>query len=179
MGKIHESITPQLSKWVEKQKLFFVSTAPLSGDGLVNNSPKGLDSFRILDEHTVAYIDLVGSGVETIAHLKENGRITIMFCAFEGPPKILRFYGKGEVLERGTPDFAAMQHLFPGYMNARSIIKINVQRIQDACGYAVPILEFKQERDVLDKWAENKGTDGLEKYIRENNAESLDGLKGI
>jgi hypothetical protein len=117
--------------------------------------------------------------VETIAHLKENGRITIMFCAFEGPPKILRFYGKGEVLERGTPDFTAMQHLFPGYMNARSIIKINVQRIQDACGYAVPILEFKQERDVLDKWAENKGTDGLEKYIRENNAESLDGLKGI
>lgn len=179
MGKIHESITPQLTKWVEKQKLFFVSTAPLSGDGLVNNSPKGLDSFRILDEHTVAYIDLVGSGVETIAHLKENGRITIMFCAFEGPPKILRFYGKGEVLERDTPDFAAMQHLFPSYMNARSIIKINVQRIQDACGYAVPILEFKQERDVLDKWAANKGADGIKKYIRERNSESLDGLKGI
>ncbi|MFT4971390.1 MAG: hypothetical protein ACI9XO_001430 [Paraglaciecola sp.] len=179
MGKIHESITPKLSEFIQKQKLFFVSTAPLSDNGLINNSPKGLDSFCILDKHTVAYIDLVGSGVETIAHLKENGRITIMFCAFEGAPKILRLYGKGEVLERDTASFEAMQHHFPDYINARSIIKIKVQRIQDACGYAVPILEFKQERDVLDKWAANKGTDGIKTYIRKRNSVSLDGMKGV
>lgn len=179
MGKVHEAITPRLKEFIQKQHLFFVSTAPLSGEGLINNSPKGLDSFRILDEHTVAYIDLVGSGVETIAHLKENGRITVMFCAFEGPPNILRLYGKGEVLERDSEGFEQMKHHFPTYINARSIIKINVHRIQDACGYAVPILEFKQERDVLDKWAERKGADGISTYIREKNAVSLDGLKGV
>lgn len=178
MGKIHESITPQLSNWIEKQRLFFVSTAPLSSTGLINNSPKGLDSFRILDEHSVAYIDLVGSGVETIAHLKENQRITIMFCAFEGPPKILRLYGQGEVFEKGMEGFNNLKHHFPTYINARSIIKIKVQRIQDACGYAVPLMEFKEERDVLDKWAVNKGKEGISKYIKERNSTSLDGLKG-
>lgn len=179
MGKIHEAITPQLSDWIKKQKLFFVSTAPLSGAGLINNSPKGLDSFRILDEHSVAYLDLVGSGIETIAHLKENQRITIMFCAFDGPPKILRLYGKGEVFEVGTAGFDNLKHHFPTYTNARSIIKINVHRIQDACGYAVPVMEFKEDRDVLDKWAANKGKTGIHTYIKERNSTSIDGLTGF
>ena len=179
MGKIYESITPQIQEWIGQQKLFFVSTAPLSGDGLINCSPKGMDSFRVLDEHTVAYLDLVGSGVETIAHLKENQRITVMFCAFEGAPKIFRFYGQGEVLEKNSADFDTLKYHFPAYLGARSIIKIKVQRIQDACGYAVPVLEFKKERDVLNEWAENKGKEGIETYIQNNNSESLDGLRGI
>ena len=179
MGKIHESITPALQTWIRQQKMFFVSTAPLSGDGLINCSPKGLDSFRIFDEKTVAYLDLTGSGVETIAHLKENGRITIMFCSFEGPPKILRLYGHGVVFEKDTPGFERLAPHFPNYINARSIIQINCQRIQDACGYAVPLMVFKKERDVLDKWAERKGVEGIKAYHKEKNTKSIDGLKGL
>jgi len=179
MGKIFQTIDDKLQNWIEKQKMFFVSTAPLDKEGLVNCSPKGLDSFRVLDGNTVAYLDLTGSGVETIAHLKENQRITIMFCAFEGPPKILRLYGKGEVLEKGTLEFEKLKPQFPEYLGERSIILVHLHRIQDSCGYAVPNYEFKGERDVLLKWTANKGPDGVVAYRKEKNANSLDGLKGL
>ncbi|GJM31201.1 MAG: pyridoxamine 5'-phosphate oxidase [Saprospiraceae bacterium] len=179
MGKVFPSLDQRWRDWIGQQHLFFVSTAPLSGEGLINCSPKGLDSFRIIDEHTVAYLDLTGSGIETIAHLRENRRISIMFCAFEGPPKILRLYGQGTVLEKGTSGYQELRPFFPDFRGERSIIKIEVQRIQDSCGYAVPEYEYKGERDVLLKWVDNKGDAGVEAYIKERNSVSLDGLPGI
>lgn len=179
MGKLYDHITETLKEWIEKQKIFFVSTAPLSSDGHINCSPKGLDSFRVLDDNTVAYQDLTGSGVETIAHLKENGRIVIMFCAFDGPPKIVRIYGEGTVIEREHPEFQALHQLFPERLGVRAYIKIRATRISDSCGYAVPLYEFEEDRDVLDKYAANKGEDGLEEYRKNKNAESIDGLKGL
>ncbi|WP_394792899.1 pyridoxamine 5'-phosphate oxidase family protein [Armatimonas sp.] len=151
MGKVYEHITPELSAWVAQQKMFFVATAPLSGAGLVNCSPKGGDSFRILNEHQVAYQDLTGSGIETIAHLRENSRIVVMFCAFEGAPKIVRFHGAGEVVGREHPEFAEL----------------------------VPLYEFREPRLVLDKWAESQGDDGLRTYRQSKNTQSLDGLPGL
>jgi hypothetical protein len=180
MGKVFATIDDRWQNWIALQKMFFVSTAPQSTEGLINCSPKGLDSFRVIDELTVAYIDLAGSGIETVAHLKENGRITIMFCAFDGPPKILRLYGKGEVLEVGTEAFEALAHHFPQYQGARSIIKVNVSRIQDACGFSVPTYSYEGERDTLLKWAEKKGgAIGVKEYINDRNKESIDGLPGI
>lgn len=179
MGKEYPLIDDTIRHWIKKQKLFFVSTAPLSGDGLVNCSPKGIDTFRVLDERTIAYLDLTGSGVETIAHLKENGRITIMMCAFEGPPKIFRFYGKGSVLEKGSGEYAERIHAFEEFVGARSIIKVDVERIIDSCGYSVPLYAFKDDRDVLLKWAETKGEDGVRGYQAEKNAKSLEGLEGL
>ena len=179
MGKEHETINEGLCEWVEKQKLFFVSTAPLSGDGLVNCSPKGMNTFRILDPKTVAYLDLTGSGVETIAHLRENGRITIMFCAFEGSPNILRLYGKGQVFERGSSEYEANLEHFDELLGARAIIHIEVHRIIDSCGYSIPLYKFAGDRDILTKWSERKGQDGVDAYNQENNLKSLDGLPGI
>jgi len=179
MGKKYAVIDAKMEEWIGAQKLFFVSTAPLSEDGLINCSPKGMDSFRVIDERTIAYLDLTGSGVETIAHLKENGRIVIMMCAFDGPPKIFRFYGVGEALEKGSEGFNEMKHLFPEYLGARSIIRVSVETIRDACGYAVPHYEYKEERDVLDKWTKNKGAEGIAAYQVEQNTQSLDGLPGL
>ena len=179
MGKVFDQITPRLHSWIEKQKMFFVSTAPLSEDGLVNLSPKGLDSFRILDENTVVYLDLTGSGVETIAHLKENQRITIMFCAFEGPPNIVRLYGKGEVYEKGSSQFEHYESLFPHYSSTRAFIVVKVFRVSTACGYAVPLMEYKEDRDTLMQWADRKGSEGLITYQKEKNTKSIEGLKGL
>lgn len=162
--------------FVQQQKMFFVSTAPLTAEGHINLSPKGLDSFRILDEHRIAYLDLTGSGAETIAHLNENQRITIMFCAFEGKPNILRFYGKGRVLEKGSTEYEALYPEFTPHAGARAIIVVEVTRVADSCGYAVPRYEFVAERDVLDKWCERKGSAGLADYRADNNKKSLDGL---
>ncbi|RYZ51027.1 MAG: pyridoxamine 5'-phosphate oxidase family protein, partial [Sphingobacteriales bacterium] len=122
MGKIYNSITPQLSEWIGRQKIFFVSTAPLNGEGHINCSPKGLDSFRILSTDQVAYQDLTGSGVETIAHVKENGRMVIMFCAFDGPPRIVRFHGKANVITPEMPEFIEMDRLFPHRAGTRAYI---------------------------------------------------------
>jgi len=142
MGKLYESIDDSLVEFIQAQKMFFVATAPLSGDGLVNVSPKGLDSFRVLDSQTVAYADLTGSGIETVAHLKENGRIVIMFCSFDQTPKILRLHGRGDVIERSHADFAQLQSLFPEYIGLRSFIRIRCERISDSCGWGVPRYEF-------------------------------------
>ncbi|MCG8329484.1 MAG: pyridoxamine 5'-phosphate oxidase family protein [Chitinophagales bacterium] len=181
MGKFYESITPKMKEWIEAQKMFFVATAPLAADGHVNCSPKGLDSFRVLDEHTVAYLDLTGSGVETIAHLRENGRLTIMFCAMNGAPKIVRLFGKGTVYELGTDQFEALKIHFPAHLGlgARSIIQLKVDKVGDSCGFAVPRYEYQEQRDTLIKWAENKGKEGVSSYQQEKNKYSIDGLPGM
>ena len=179
MGKVFDTITPELQKWIEKQKMFFVATAPLSANGHINCSPKGLDSFRIIDAHTVAYQDLTGSGIETIAHIQENKRIVLMFCAFNGPPKIVRLHGEGEAITPGHKGFEFLSSQFPYRRGTRAYIRIQLNRISDSCGYAVPLYEFVKDRDVLDKWAEAKNDEGLEEYRAAKNAVSIDGIKGL
>jgi len=142
-------------------------------------SPKGSDTFRVLDERSIAYLDLTGSGVETILHLKENGRITIMKCTLEGPPKIFRFYGRVEVFEKGGDEFAELIGAFGYTPGARSIIKIDLEWIIGSCGHLVPKYEFKEDRDTLEKWAETKGEEGVLEYQASKNAKSLDGLEGL
>ncbi|WP_309397818.1 pyridoxamine 5'-phosphate oxidase family protein [Cerasicoccus maritimus] len=179
MGKVYDAIDDKIRQWVEHQKLFFVATAPLSGDGLVNCSPKGMDSFRILGPTTVAYLDLTGSGVETIAHLKENGRIVVMFCAFDGGPKIMRFHGKGVVHELGSEGYAALLPQFEEIAGARSIIVVEVSRISDSCGWGVPLYDYKEDRQTLRIASEKEGPDGMIAYREKNNRQSLDGLIGF
>jgi Pyridoxamine 5'-phosphate oxidase len=179
MGDVFDGIDAQLQAWIERQHVFFVATAPRGDDGFVNCSPKGLDSLRVLDPHTVAYLDLTGSGVETIAHLKENGRIAVMLCAFDGPPRIVRLNGRGTVVHPGDRDFDALVARFPRQLGVRCVIRIALTRISDSCGYAVPLMSFVAEREALTKWSQKKGVDGVVEYQRENNAKSLDGLTGV
>lgn len=179
MGKAYSELSDRHIDWIAKQQMFFVATAPLTADGFVNLSPKGLDSFRVLSPTEVAYVDLTGSGVETIAHVQENGRITLQFCAFEGPPLILRIYGTGTVITPDQPEFAELSPLFPTYVSTRAIIKISATRISDSCGYSVPLYEYVGQRDQLLKWADHKGESGLHEYQAAKNAESLDGLPGL
>lgn len=179
MGKVFDSLEGELAEFIAAQHLFFVATAPLSSDGSINVSPKGYDSLRVLGPRTLAYLDLTGSGVETIAHLRENGRITLMWCAFEGRPRIVRVYGRGEVLLPGSADFDALRGRFVPHDGTRSIIRITAERIADACGYTVPRFSLVGGRDQLDKWVDNKGPAGLEAYRRDRNAVSIDGLPGL
>ena len=179
MGKLYEEITADLSAWVKQQHLFFVATAPAGNDGHLNCSPKGLDTLRILDPHHVAYLDLTGSGAETIAHLRENGRIVFMFCAFAGPPKIVRFHGTGTVITAESPLWPQLRPTFPDYPGARTIIHAQITRISDSCGYGVPKFEYLEERDALERWANNKGGEGVVAYQRQKNAHSIDGLPGL
>src|SRR3954453_17417166 len=159
--------------------MFFVATAPLGADGHVNVSPKGLESFAVLGPRSVAYIDLTGSGVETIAHLKENGRIIVMLCAFEGPPRIVRLNGRGIAVHPGDREYDALVALFPKQLGVRSVIRIDLTRISDSCGYAVPLMNFVAEREALTKWSQKKGEAGVLDYQRERNSKSLDGLTGV
>lgn len=182
MGRTYESITPQLAEWILGQPLFFVATAPLSGDGHINCSPKGnRDELVLLDDRTVAYLDQTGSGVETVAHLSENGRIVLMFCAFEGPPRIVRLHGRGRAVRRGDDGFAALAAVFPrgDGVGVRSVVVVDCQRISDSCGYGVPIMAFDGHRPTMDEWADRKGPDGIAAYWSEKNTTSLDGLPGI
>lgn len=179
MGKVFESIDEKLESWIAEQHLFFVATAPLSGDGLVNCSPKGMDSFRVLSPNEVAYLDLTGSGIETIAHIQENGRIVVMFCAFQGAPRIVRLHGTGTVIPPDHADWQALASLFPTYAGTRAIIRIAVSRVSDSCGFSVPRYEYLEDRDTLIRWAETKGDDALIEYRAQKNAESLDGLPGM
>lgn len=176
MGKVYESITPELATWIGQQHVFFVATAPLAGDGHVNCSPKGLDTFRIIDGGTAAYLDLTGSGSETVAHVRENGRIVLMFCAFDGPPKIVRLHGRAKVVALGAAAWAVWAEKFPEHPTARAIVVIDVRRISDSCGYGVPTLEYKGEREAMRRWAQTKGLENLAAYRREKNARSIDGL---
>jgi hypothetical protein len=179
VGKLYDEITPELASWLGRQRVFFVATAPLAADGLINCSPKGMDTFRILGPRAVAYLDLTGSGVEVIAHLRENGRVVFMFCAFEGPPKIVRLHGTGEVVTRDGPDYERLRALFPDYPGARAVVRATLSRIGDSCGYGVPHYNYAGERDALARWAESKGTDGLARYRAEKNVRSLDELPGL
>jgi len=179
MGKVFEGIDEKLAAWIAAQHMCFVATAPRGAAGHVNLSPKGLDSFAILGPKSVAYLDLVGSGAETIAHLRENGRITFMFCAFEGLPRIVRLYGRGEALEPGDAGFAALAARLPSHASTRSIIRAELSRIADSCGYGVPLYQYQRERSQLGEWAERKGPEGLRAYQLERNRESLDGLPAL
>ena len=179
MSKTYDAITPALAEWIEAQPLFFVATAPTAMDGLINCSPKGLDTFRILGPQEVAYLDLTGSGVETIAHVRENGRIVFMFCAFSGPPNIVRLHGTAEVLLPDTPAFDALAPQFPDLPGTRAILRASLTRISDSCGFAVPRMTFSEDRDTLLRWAEAKQPDGIAAYQAEKNTESLDGLPGL
>jgi hypothetical protein len=179
MGKLYETITPELAAWVNQQRLFFVATAPLAQSGHINCSPKGLDTFRILGPRSVAYLDLTGSGAETIAHLRENGRIVFMFCAFSGPPKIVRFHGTGEAITPQSAAWCTLAGLFREYPGTRTVIRAHVTRISDSCGYGVPRFERIEDRDALPRWAEARGEAGLPLYRKEKNAHSIDGLPSL
>jgi hypothetical protein len=179
MGRVDDVISEELGEFIASQHVFFVATAPSGDGGHVNLSPKGLDTFTVIDPTTVAYLDLTGSGVETIAHLRDNGRITIMFCAFDGKPLIVRLYGRGEVLPTGDPEADALLSRFGSYPGARSVIRVRLDRVSTSCGYGVPLLQYEGARDQLRKWAERRGADGLAEYRAEKNATSIDGLPGL
>lgn len=179
MGKVYEAIDGAVRAFIERQHVFFVATAPSAVEGHVNLSPKGLDTFRVLGPRTVAYLDHVGSGAETIAHLRDNGRITLMFCAFDGPPKIVRLHGRGEVLEPQDAAFAELRPAFATDPIGRSIVRVEVRRISDSCGFGVPRYRYEGERDQLPRWAEQRGAAGLTTYQAQKNARSLDGLPAL
>lgn len=179
MAKTFEGIDEKLAGWIKQQRLFFVATAPLTRGGHINCSPKGGDSFRVLDSTTVAYQDLTGSGAETIAHLRENGRVVIMFCAFEGPPRIVRLHGRGEAIPPSHPDFTSLANRFPPHLGMRAIIRITLTRVSDSCGYAVPLYDYRNERETLDKWTQAKGPDKIKEYQQTKNLRSLDGLPAV
>lgn len=179
MGKVHDAIDEKMARWLLRQPVFFVGTAPLAGDGHLNLSPKGsIGTFRVLGPRTVAYLDLTGSGIETLAHLRENGRIVLMFCAFSGPPNIVRLWGRGEAVLPSAPGFAELAGSFPEHPGIRSVVRVEVSRIGDACGYAVPRMSLDAERDVLDLHNAKKGPDGLVAYRHRKNTVSIDGLPG-
>jgi hypothetical protein len=179
MGKHYDQLDDRLCDFIRRQHVFFVGTAPTSLEGHLNISPKGLDTFRILGPTTVAYLDLTGSGIETVAHLRENSRMTIMFCAFEGPPLILRLHGRGRVVEPGDPEWEELLAGFPPQPGERSVIVLEVDRIADSCGFAVPVYEYRHERTQLTDYARKKGREGLEQYKAQKNRKSIDGLAGL
>ncbi len=196
MAKFYSQLTSPLQTFIQNQKIFFTATAPLSGR--INLSPKGIDTFCCIDDNTVAYLDLTGSGNETAAHLHENSRITIMFCSFDEDPLILRLYGQGEVISSqsdrearagGNAEFSSacstparrhrfntLHSLFPNLPGERQIILLNIESVQTSCGFGVPVYEFKEDRETLINWAAKKGKSGIKQYQQENNLESIDGL---
>lgn len=177
MAKFFDAIQPAHRQFIEHQKMFFVASAPLEANGHVNLSPKGGDVFRILDPNKVAYLDYTGSGNETSAHLLQNGRITFMFCAYDGPPNILRLYGHGRTVLPNDPLWPELLLLFTDIHPAtRQIIVADIDKVQTSCGYSVPLYEYTGERDQAYKWAAHKGPDGLVEYRKEKNRLSLDGL---
>jgi hypothetical protein len=177
MAKVHPEIDSEMAAWIASQPLFFVASAPLSAGGHVNLSPRGLDSLRVIGPREVAFYDLTGSGNETASHLAENGRITLMFCAFEGAPRILRLYGRGEVVRPEEAGWRELHsHFDMALPPARQIIHIKVSRVQTSCGYGVPLMSLQGERDELIKWADKKGAAGLTDYQQRNNHHSIDGL---
>jgi hypothetical protein len=176
MGKFYNDILDQHKEFIQKQRMFFVATAPLSENGHVNLSPKGMDCFRVFPENRVAYMDIVGSGNETSAHILENGRITFMFCAYDGPPLILRLYGKGYTVLPGDEEWGELSANFTLVMATRQIIVADIDMVQTSCGFSVPYYTYTGERDHAGKWAANKGEAGLDTYKTEKNMVSIDGL---
>lgn len=179
MGKTYETIDGRLRAFIEAQPVFFVATAPTGAEGHVNLSPKGgRGTFAVLDADRFAYLDYLGSGVETLAHLRENGRIVIMFCAFDGPPKIVRLHGTGRAAPPDDPDLLPA-FAEPRTHGLRSIIEVSVSRISDSCGYGVPLMRYEGDRDLLEKWAGRKTDDDLVRYADRKNLSSIDGLPGL
>jgi Pyridoxamine 5'-phosphate oxidase len=180
MGKTYEQLEAKLADFIGRQKMFFVATAPLSAGGHVNLSPKGYDAFRILGPKQVAYCDLGGSGIETVAHIRENGRVTLMFCAFDGPALILRLYGRGSVQQFDEPGFEQRKaELFPSIGRARNIVTVDVERIADSCGWGVPVYDFREQRDQLVRAIEHPAIEDLNVKRYTSNAQSIDGLPGL
>ena len=179
MGKTFTEIDADLRAFIAAQHVFFVATAPLSAGGHVNLSPKGLDTFRVLGPTTAAYLDLTGSGVETVAHLRENGRLTFLFCAFAGRPRIVRLQGRGRAVLPTDAEWPALLAEFPPMDGARAVIVLDADRISDSCGYGVPRYEYAGERTQLPDWADKKGPDGVKEYQAKKNAASIDGLPGL
>ncbi|MEX2106869.1 MAG: pyridoxamine 5'-phosphate oxidase family protein [Solirubrobacterales bacterium] len=189
MAKVFERVDEHLREWIARQDLYFVGTAPLAGDGRVNVSPKGpIGTLRVLDDHTVAYLDMVGSGAETIAHLRENGRIVVMLCAFEGPPRIVRLHGRGRVVPMGDLEFAELIER-AGFEtpaaeeSRRAVVVVDVDRIADSCGYGVPLMSYEGRRPHMQAFAEKRlrvgGPGAIEDYKAEKNTVSIDGLPAL
>jgi len=176
MGKFHDFISEDHKAFIEKQHIFFTATAPLSSDGHVNLSPKGLDCFKVLSPNRVAYMDLISSGNETSAHTLENGRITFMFCSFDKTPLILRLYGKAATVLRSSEEWKTLSEHFTIYTSTRQIIVADIKKVQTSCGFGVPFFEFKGDRDIHFEWAEKKGPEGLDDYVNKKNLMSMDGL---
>lgn len=180
MGKEYDSINASIRRWLGKQHLFFVATAPRADDGLINCSPKGHDTLRVVDHRTLMYLDYAGSGVETIAHLKENGRIVIMLCAFQGPPKIFRFHGHGEIITPNQPEFGELFAEFDrDPAGVRSIIRVHVTRVSDSCGYGVPVYDHVEQRPAMENYIAKRGAEAIRSSMRERNRASLDGLPAL
>lgn len=174
MAKFLDKIDERIRKFIGEQKMFFTASAP--NEGRINLSPKGIDTFRCLDENTVCYLDLTGSGNETAAHITQNGKLTIMFCSFSGAPLILRLYGKGEVVHQSSEKWNDLAANFEKFVGTRQIIVLHVESLQTSCGFGIPLYEFKQDRTQLIDWAKSKGDGGINLYWREKNQTSIDGL---
>ncbi len=180
MGKQYEQLSDAMIGWIERQPMFFVGTAPLAGDGHVNVSPKGMaGTLQIVDATTVAYLDLTGSGIETVAHLEENGRITLMWCAFEGPARIVRVQGRGEVVLPGSASWDQLIGRFAPSRGARAIVVVHADRVADSCGYSVPLMAYQSDRTRLSEWTDNRTDEELIEYRATTNAISIDGLPGL
>jgi hypothetical protein len=180
VGKTYGQLDERLRGWIAAQRLFFVAIAPSGSAGHVNLSPKGhADTVTILDERTVAYLDLTGSGAETIAHLRDNGRITLMFCAFSGPPRILRLHGQGRVVVPGDKRWADLAGRFPTRRGARAVVVVEIERIADSCGYAIPLYDYAGERHLLDQWTARKDDAALAAYRAQRNHKSVDDLPAL
>ncbi len=180
MGKVHDGIDGSLADWIGRQHVFFVATATSDPDGTVNVSPKGTDgTLVVLDEHRCAYLDLTGSGIETVAHLRQNGRITLMWCAFEGPARIVRVHGTGTVVTPEDASWPELAQRFAGHRGARAIIVVSAQRVSDSCGYSVPLMGFTAERSRLDEWVAARTDEELVEYRERRNSLSIDGLPGL
>jgi hypothetical protein len=179
MGRTYDEIDDDLRAWLMKQPLWFVGTAPLAADGRINVSPRGHDTFSVLGPRRVAWVDYTGSGVETIAHLRENGRICLMFCSYDTRPKIVRLHGHGTVAMPGTSAYDEVVGLHPPHPSTRAVVVVDVERISDSCGFGVPVMDVVTERDLLRLGAERRGPEGLAAYRAEKNAVSIDGLPGL
>ena len=179
MGKVLDEIDDALAAWITAQPVWFVATAPLAADGHVNISPRGHDTLSVLGPRRVGWVDYTGSGVETIAHLRENGRICLMFAGFEGRPRIVRLHGTGQVALPGEPGFREVAARHPAHPSTRAVIIVDVRRISDSCGHGVPVMHLVAERDLLLLSAQKKGPAGLAAYRAQHNKESIDGLPGL
>jgi hypothetical protein len=179
VGRTYDGIDDELSRWLTKQPLWFVGTAPLSAEGHINVSPRGHDTFSVLGPHRVAWVDYTGSGIETIAHLRENGRICLMFCSYDSRPRIVRLHGHGSVAMPGEPAYDEVVARHPPHPSTRAVVVVDVDRVSDSCGFGVPVMDVVGERDLLRRGAERRGPEGLAEYRAAKNATSIDGLPGL